>query len=599
MRLTAGSKREPTATQLRRRRQAIPSRLLAAMALSLFGLLAVGLAGARPVTADEPTMSPFVPGRHVYDYGNVLSANSVKTAEALASDIEARGGGRVVIYTVGDSEDLPDNDTLAQDWQVNGMLLTGQGEIGTLTLGATLKGKLTADQAAFMDESSSSGPATVESWMLSTLARVDGFLSGTHVFDGAGILDASGKQKAEATATDLSNKLGAPVYVDIALGGDNAATAAFFNGAALSDNFSNSIVIALAVSGDQIGGYIDTGDLSIGIQANSPWQAVTLSNQAAANGDVQAALLAAIGDVQPASSGSPTSSSGSGLGWDFWFWVVFAIVMVVIGVGSPFYGPWLIRKISGTTGPIKGGLPGDAVIESIADTGTTVTMPDVGPDAPEYKFGLQVTPAAGGAPYQVEVKALVPRLYIPMVVPGAHVGVLIDPTNPMKVSIDFGRMGSAASAGAAGVSSGAGGAGTAGGMDFSFDASGQPAAGDVNALMGAVRSGTLPDIKGSAAHLLATGTHGTAVITTAQPMGKTVRDIDPAADPSRLNDPMWLFTVEVSIAGEKPFPAVFGHRVPLDKVVTVAPGVKLAVAVNMANRNQEVAIDWEKSPIVG
>jgi hypothetical protein len=29
--------------------------------------------------------------------------------------------------------------------------------------------------------------------------------------------------------------------------------------------------------------------------------------------------------------------------------------------------------------------------------------------------------------------------------------------------------------------------------------------------------------------------------------------------------PIWLFTVEVSLAGLKPFPAMFGHRVPLAK----------------------------------
>jgi len=28
------------------------------------------------------------------------------------------------------------------------------------------------------------------------------------------------------------------------------------------------------------------------------------------------------------------------------------------------------------------------------------------------------------------------------------------------------------------------------------------------------------------------------------------------------------------------------------------PGAKLAVAVDMANKNQDVAIDWDKSPIV-
>jgi hypothetical protein len=119
----------------------------------------------------------------------------------------------------------------------------------------------------------------------------------------------------------------------------------------------------------------------------------------------------------------------------------------------------------------------------------------------------------------------------------------------------------------------------------------------VTNLASGVQSGAVHEIKGSAAQLLATGTHGTAVVTTAMPLGKTVRDINPNADPSRLNDPMWLFTVEVSVAGEAPFPAVFGHRVPLAKVVSVAPGVKLAIAVNMSDRNQEVAIDWDKSPI--
>lgn len=54
---------------------------------------------------------------------------------------------------------------------------------------------------------------------------------------------------------------------------------------------------------------------------------------------------------------------------------------------------------------------------------------------------------------------------------------------------------------------------------------------------------------------------------------------------------------EVTLAGQAPFPAVFGHRVPLAKLASVAPGVKVAVAVDPANPYQEVAIDWDKSPI--
>ena len=226
---------------------------------------------------------------------------------------------------------------------------------------------------------------------------------------------------------------------------------------------------------------------------------------------------------------------------------------------------FLMRKMTGIAGPVKNGAPGGALIESIADTGTTISSPSVGPEAPVYQLGLQVTPIGGaGAPYQVTIKAVIPRLYIPMVLPGARLGVMVDPLNPMNASPDFSRIGGAAPAAPV----------APGGFNMDFDASGR-----------------------SADQLLATGTHGTAVITTAMPLGKTVRDLNPAADPSRLNDPVWVFTVEVTVAGEAPFPAVFGHRVPLAKLASVALGVKLAIAVNMANRNQEVAIDWDKSPI--
>jgi hypothetical protein len=286
----------------------------------------------------------------------------------------------------------------------------------------------------------------------------------------------------------------------------------------------------------------------------------------------------------------PPGSNNNGIPGEMVPWlifgiVIFVVVIVVFSITAPFlWGPRLIRKLSGTTGPIKNGVPCDAIIESIADTGVTVTMRGVGAYAPDYRFVLLVTPVGGGAPYRVQMKALVPRLFIPVVVPGAHVGVLIDPTDPTKISIDFSRMGGTSAAGwAASPAAGA--------------SNGQPAAGDVSALIGAVQDWTAPTIPGSADHILATGTHGTAVITTAQPMGKTVRDVNPAADPSSLEDPMWLFTVEVSLAGEQPFPAVFGHRVPPAKVASVGPGVKLAVAVDPSYKNQAVAIDWDKSPM--
>jgi hypothetical protein len=306
-------------------------------------------------------------------------------------------------------------------------------------------------------------------------------------------------------------------------------------------------------------------------------------------------------------------------------------LIVLVSFGIPvLIVIWAFFKFRGTTSTIKGGIPAEALIQSLAETGMTVSTPSAGPEAPVYRIGLLVNPP-GGAPYAVEDTHAIPRLYIPMTVPGAQIGVLIDPKNPMKVVPDWSRIsGSAKPAAyragafqpagyqpgadqagmadpgagmseAAAILSGAGSvAGTVmenpGGVNVSFDAQGNPVSG-VNDMIGAVRSGAMPTIKGKAAQILATGTHGTAVITTAQPLGQTVRDIDPSADPSRLNDPIWLFTVEVSLAGIKPFPAMFGHRVPLAKVAQVAPGVQLAVAVDESNPSQEVAIDWDRSPI--
>ena len=576
--------REDDSIETRARRGASAGALLTAVGLGLLALMAVALAGAAPATAANATPSPFEQGRHIYDYGNVLTDRSLTVAEALATHIEAAGGGRVVVYTTPESSGIP--STLAKEWNVDGLLLTAQGNFGQMAMGATLKGKLTSAQSKYMNSYSSSGPESSESWIMSDLARADGFVSGSHVFDGVGVLDAAHKQQAETAVTNLAGQLGGTVYVDIAIGGDDPSTTAFFNGASHTE-FGKSLLIALAVTGNTIGGYVYETDLFGSYNLGAPWgSANSIKNETAPNGDVQAAVLAAIDAVQ-----KPPFISGDAIPV-----IVFVVVVVIFSITAPFvWGPWLIRRLAGVSGPIKGGLPSEATIQSIADTGVTVTMSGVGPEAPDYKLGLLVDPVGGGAPYEVTVKTLVPRIFIPMVVPGARVGVTIDPTDPNKVAVDFSRMGGGDAA--AGSGAAAGGATPPGGFSMNFDQSGQPSAADVAALATGVRSGTVTQFTGSADQLLATGTHGTAVITTAQPLGRKVRDINPHADPSRLDDPVWLFTVEVTLAGQAPFPAVFGHRVPLSKIALVAPGVKLAVAVDESDKSEEVAIDWDKSPI--
>jgi hypothetical protein len=292
-------------------------KLISAMALVLFSFATVALLGPRPVAAARPTATPFptiTPGRHVYDYGNLFSPKAVSIAESLAAKIEAEGGGRVVVYTA-DLMALPDEATLAKAWNVDGLLLTGWDDMGTTTMGSTLKGMLSADAAKFIADSSA-GVNSLASWATSILARTEGLLSGRHVFDGTGTLDAAGAAHAETAAVTLAGKLGAPVYVDIAIGeaGNPQVTAFSNNWANGGSVYGKSLVIALAVDNGQIGGNIDAEtDLWDSYETSSPWLYDSLANEAAPNGDVQAELLRAIDAVHktldPAAAAASATAS--------------------------------------------------------------------------------------------------------------------------------------------------------------------------------------------------------------------------------------------------------------------------------------------------
>ncbi|HEY5529341.1 MAG TPA: hypothetical protein VIL51_07860, partial [Thermoleophilia bacterium] len=88
---------------------------VSAIAVCLTGSLALSLTAPQNLSAAQPTQSPMTPGRHVYDYGSLLSPKAEITAEALATKIEASGGGRVVVYTA-DLMALPDDTELASAW---------------------------------------------------------------------------------------------------------------------------------------------------------------------------------------------------------------------------------------------------------------------------------------------------------------------------------------------------------------------------------------------------------------------------------------------------------------------------------------------------
>lgn len=303
-----------------------------------------------------------------------------------------------------------------------------------------------------------------------------------------------------------------------------------------------------------------------------------------------------------------------------------AIAIIALTVGLPLViAAWALNQMRKDTASIKNGIPADAEVGTITDTGTTISTPSAGAEAPVYRFQLTVTPPGGGAQYPTQMTHAVPRIYIPMVVPGMRMGIKIDPKNPLRVVPDWDRLNAPALDDSSGEATADGRAPASGGsravtMSFdgapggdlsaaepgsvpgaapmlSFDASGVPAVGGVESLVGAVRSGAVPTIKGSFETIIATGVRGTAVITTAMPFGKTAGQVNPAVNPERFNYPVWVFTVEVTLAGQAPFPAVFGHFVPPEKVSLLGPGAKLAVAVDPQNQYQDVAIDWQKSPL--
>lgn len=268
--------------------------------------------------------------------------------------------------------------------------------------------------------------------------------------------------------------------------------------------------------------------------------------------------------------------------------ILITVAVVAVSLAIVFFA---MRSITKVTGKIKNGVAGTALVRGFGETGTTVSAPNIGPEAPVYALDLLVSPPTGAA-YRVASKQAVPRIVLPFFVPGIIVPVDIDPRDPQRVKVSWERF----DVGAAGRGVAMGFPTTDGqGVTMTFAEGGTPVDG-IEEVVTAVRTGTMPTTYGSAAELLASGTRGTAVVTTAMPLGKRVRDISPGADPATLDDPLWLFTLEVTVPGRPQFPAVFGHRVPSVLVGRVAPGMTLAVAVDLANPNTQCAIDWDALP---
>lgn len=265
-------------------------------------------------------------------------------------------------------------------------------------------------------------------------------------------------------------------------------------------------------------------------------------------------------------------------------WIVTAGVILL----SLLVTAIAIRTVSRLGAPIRNGIPATAQLRGFAETGTTISSPRTGPEAPVYRLDLLVSPPSG-TPFEAQVKQAVPRIVLPFFVPGIQVPVDIDPADATRVKVAFHRY----APGAPVVTTGATAGGPAGAPAVTVTfVDGAPVAG-VDEMLGALRSGALPTVRGSAAELLRTGARGNATVVQAMPLGKTAGEVFPDCAPADRDDPIWMFTLTVDLPGQAPFPAMMGHRVPRERVADVVPGLRLPVAVDLADRHGRVAIDWD------
>jgi hypothetical protein len=212
----------------------------------------------------------------------------------------------------------------------------------------------------------------------------------------------------------------------------------------------------------------------------------------------------------------------------------------------------------------EAGVDAQAQILSVQDTGMTVN------NNPRVKLTMGVSPPDGSAAFEVSTKVTVSRVNVPR--PGDGFTVRYDPDDHENFAI---------------VGGGTAGGGQAQAPDLD-DVSAGTIAQAANANYGQVQ-------RGSAAELLASGQRMTAILREFSPTGKTVGDSNPAAE--NPSDPVYVFKMELPIAGGSPLEAICLNRVPAGKETQLGLGATLNVAVNPANPTREVAIDWATSPV--
>jgi hypothetical protein len=107
-----------------------------------------------------------------------------------------------------------------------------------------------------------------------------------------------------------------------------------------------------------------------------------------------------------------------------WAIVGMAVALSGCAIRDRMTGESVAREIRAA------GLPAEATVVEIWDTGVTVN------NDPVVGFLLDVRPTGGRAPFQAKTKALISRLAVPRVQPGATLRVMFDPNDSTRVALD-------------------------------------------------------------------------------------------------------------------------------------------------------------------
>lgn len=111
--------------------------------------------------------------------------------------------------------------------------------------------------------------------------------------------------------------------------------------------------------------------------------------------------------------------------------ILFATVLVNgSGPAGGVFGQMKSFLGTGNQELVGTGVPATALVTGMRDTGTSVN------DQLVVAFDLRVQPA-GGAPYEVGHRQILPRLLMGAVLPGRVVQVWTDPANPQRLVIDW------------------------------------------------------------------------------------------------------------------------------------------------------------------